>query len=209
MNKAGNSFIIGITGGSGSGKTTFLNELRERFSEDELCVLSQDNYYRERENQRIDEEGVCNFDRLESFYLEDFERDIVQLVSGETVSRQEYVYNNPNAPVRMLQFKPAPVILVEGLFVFDSEKIRKMLDLSVFVHAHEVKKVIRRIRRDGIERNYPIDDVLYRYEHHVLPSFESHIKPIRESADIIINNNYSMDSALKVFESFIRQQLVR
>lgn len=200
-------YIIGVTGGSGSGKTTFLRELRESFPCEKLCVLSQDNYYRPRTEQAIDESGVYNFDRLESIDLNDFERDIQMLVQGETVTRQEYTFNNANKEPAMLEFKSAPVIVVEGLFVFASEIIRELLDLKVYVYAHEVKKVIRRIKRDGIERNYPIEDVLYRYEHHVMPSFEAYIKPIMESADIIINNNKNMDAALRLFRSMIQQQV--
>ena len=201
-------YVIGVTGGSGSGKTTFLRELRQTFSCEELCVLSQDNYYRPRTEQVVDDSGVHNFDRLESIDLEAFERDISQLVSGSAVRRQEYTFNNAEKTPDILEFKPAPVIIVEGLFVFASETIRQLLDMKVYVYAHEVKKVIRRIKRDGIERNYPIEDVLYRYEHHVMPSFESYIKPIMESADVIINNNYNMDAALVLFQSMIRQQIL-
>ncbi len=200
-------YVIGVTGGSGSGKTTFLRRLRDRFSCDELCVLSQDNYYRDRDEQLVDEEGVRNFDRLESIDLMAFERDIQLLIQGEVVHRKEYVFNNEERKPGMLEFKTAPVIIVEGLFVFASETIRKLLDMKVYIYAHEVKKVIRRIKRDGIERNYPIEDVLYRYENHVMPSYESYIKPIMESADIIINNNYNMEAALQLFDSMIKQRL--
>jgi uridine kinase len=200
-------YIIGVTGGSGSGKTTFLKELRHAFSLEDLCVLSQDNYYRPRSEQAIDESGVHNFDRLESIDLQDFERDIDLLSKGESIKRQEYVFNNAEKTPSILEFQSAPVIIVEGLFVFASDVIRRLLDMKVYIYAHEVKKVIRRIKRDGIERNYPIEDVLYRYEHHVMPSFESYIKPIMESADIIINNNYNMEAALLLFQSMIRQQL--
>ncbi len=200
-------YVIGVTGGSGSGKTTFLQELRAHFTSDELCVLSQDNYYHDRSKQEIDQQGVHNFDRLSSIDLRSFEADIIRLIAGETVSRMEYVYNNAEKTPTQLEFKSAPVIIVEGLFVFASELIRDLLDMKVYIYAHEVKKVIRRIKRDGIERNYPLEDVLYRYEHHVLPSFEQHIKPIMESADIIINNNEHMNGAINLFESMIRRRL--
>lgn len=197
-------YVIGVTGGSGSGKTTFLHELRERFTEKELCVLSQDNYYRPRTEQITDAQGVQNFDRLESIDIAAFETDVQQLVAGNSVTREEYVFNNPEKTPDQLTFFSAPVIIVEGLFVFASPIIHKMLNLKVYIYAHEVKKVIRRIKRDGIERNYPIEDVLYRYEHHVMPSYESYIKPIMESADIIINNNFHMDEALNLFDSMIK-----
>ena len=200
-------YVIGVTGGSGSGKTTFLQELRNRFDKSQLCVLSQDNYYRPRHEQVSDGLGVQNFDRLESIDIEAFEADVNLLCNGETVVREEYTFNNEKKTPAQLEFFSAPVIIVEGLFVYASEVIQNMLDLKVYIYAHEVKKVIRRIKRDGIERNYPIEDVLYRYENHVMPSFETYIKPIMESADIIINNNFNMDQALFLFESMIKQRI--
>lgn len=202
-------YVIGVTGGSGSGKTSFLKALRERFPKNELCVLSQDNYYRDREQQQIDEKGIRNFDRLESIDIQAFEHDIMKLIEGEEVRRLEYVFNNAEKEPDTLLFQSAPIIIVEGLFVFASDIIRERLDLKVYVYAHEIKKVIRRIKRDGIERNYPLDDVLYRYEHHVMPSYEQYIRPIMESADIIINNNISMDAAIDLFSSMIREKLSR
>jgi uridine kinase len=197
-------FLIGITGGSGSGKTTFINKLRSVFTEEELCVLSQDNYYRPRQDQLIDDQGVKNFDRLDSIDMWQFEKDTELLVSGQEVVRTEYVFNNENAEPQKLVFKPAPVVIIEGLFVMASDVMRHLMDMRVYIFAHEIKKVIRRIRRDGLERNYPIDDVLYRYEHHVMPSYEKYIKPTLFEADVIINNNNDMESALLLYEGFIR-----
>lgn len=199
-------YVIGVTGGSGSGKTTFLRELRHRFGKDKLCVLSQDNYYRERTAQHIDEEGVRNFDRLDSIDIQSFERDIAKLVSGESVERLEYVFNNAERTPETLIFKSAPVIMVEGLFVYASDLIRDMLDLKVYIYVNDAKKVMRRIKRDRIERNYPLEDVLYRYENHVLPSYKKYIQPVMSQADIIVNNNFNMDAAIDLFTCFIEQR---
>ena len=199
--------IIGITGGSGSGKTTFIRRLKERFTEAELCVISQDDYYRPRDEQKIDNLGVRNFDRPSSIDKKAFTKDIKRLVEGKEVLRQEYTFNNEKATPEMLCFQPAPIILVEGIFVFHFKKIRKMLDIRVFLHAKENLKVIRRIRRDKEERNYPLEDVLYRYEHHVLPTFERYIKPYMDEADIIINNNLHFDRGLEMLAGFLRQYL--
>jgi uridine kinase len=199
--------IIGITGGSGSGKTTFIRRLKERFTESEICVISQDDYYRPRDEQKIDGHGVRNFDRPRSIDKKAFVKDIKQLADGQAVLRREYTFNNEKANPQMLCFQPAPIILVEGIFVFHFKKIRKMLDIRVFLHAKENLKVIRRIRRDREERNYPLEDVLYRYEHHVLPTFEKYIKPYMEEADIIINNNLHFDRGLEVLAGFLRQYL--
>lgn len=203
----GNSFVIGITGGSGSGKTTFINALRKEFSEEELCIVSQDDYYRAREDQKSDDKGIKNFDIPYSIELDDFYHDILKLLQGEPIKRKEYVFNNEKALPKDLAFNPAPIILIEGLFVFSEEKLRSLIDLKVFIDAHENLKVIRRIRRDRVERNYPLDDVLYRYEKHVLPSYQKYIEPYRNIADIVINNNSDFQKGLAVLEGFIHYRL--
>lgn len=204
MNKP---YVIGITGGSGSGKTTFIKHLREAFDFSELCVLSQDEYYRPRHEQLTDAKGVKNFDLPKSIDKKAFKNDLEALISGAEVTRREYTFNNELKTPGMLVFKPAPIIIVEGIFVFHFKKIRSLLDLRVFLHAKENLKVIRRIKRDQVERNYPIDDVLYRYEYHVLPTFERYILPYKEEADLIINNNENFSKGLEVLIGFIRNKL--
>ncbi len=200
-------YLIGITGGSGSGKTTFINELRGSFDKKKLCIISQDDYYKPRDVQMLDEKGVRNFDLPMSIDSEAFAGDLIRLISGEVVTKKEYTFNNDDAVPKMLKFYPAPIILVEGIFVFHYKEIMKLLDLKVFLDAKENLKVIRRIKRDQIERNYPIEDVLYRYEKHVMPTFEKYILPYKPDADIVINNNAHFSNALEVIKGFITQKL--
>ncbi len=201
--------VIGITGGSGSGKTLFIKNLRERFDHEEICLISQDDYYCPIEQQEKDDQGVVNFDLPGSIDKEAFLKDIKALIKGKTIQRPEYTFNNENITPKMLTFKPAPILLVEGLFVFHFKKIRRIMDLKVFLHAKENLKVIRRIKRDKIERNYPLDDVLYRYQHHVLPAFEKYIEPYIEKADVVINNNENFEMGLEVLTGFMRNYLKR
>ncbi|OAV44826.1 uridine kinase [Lewinella sp. 4G2] len=196
-------FIIGITGGSGSGKTTFIKQLREGLDEDQVCYLSMDDYYKPIHLQRKDDNGIENFDIPWSIYKREFVRDLSLLMEGKTVHRQEYVFNNEVAEPKTLVFKPAPVIIVEGLFVFHYKKLRKMIDLRIFLHAKDNLKVVRRIKRDRVERNYPLDDVLYRYEFHVLPAYEKYLSPYKEKADIIVNNNTDFGMGLRVVRAFV------
>ena len=200
-------FVIGVTGGSGSGKTTFIQSLRETFAETEICVLSQDEYYRPIHEQPVDAEGIEDFDRPKSIDKKAFVKDLKKLMRGKTVRRLEYVFNNAKAKPDTLTFRPAPVLIVEGLFVFHYKKMRPLLDLKIFLDVKENLKVIRRIKRDRVERNYPLDDVLYRYEYHVLPTFEKYILPHRDRADLVINNNDEMRMGIRVIQGFIRDYL--
>jgi uridine kinase len=120
------------------------------------------------------------------------------------VEKEQYVFNNPNADPKILIFKPAPVILVEGLFVFYFDAIRDLLDLKVFIDAEDVIKLKRRIIRDSGERNYPMEDVLHRYEFHVLPSYRSFIEPFKRQADIVVNNHTNYEGALEVLSALIK-----
>ena len=197
-------YTIGITGGSGSGKSFLIQQLRKKFSEDELAILSQDNYYRKREQQEIDAEGVRNFDLPASFLMDDFARDVHRLIHGETVRRDQYTYNNESANPGPVVVRPAPVVIIEGLFIFYPESIREVFDLKVFVDANDVLKLKRRILRDRVERNYPLEDVLYRYEHHVLPAYRTYIEPFKSKSDVIINNNVHLERGCELIAGFIR-----
>jgi uridine kinase len=205
MNKP---FIVGITGGSASGKTSFLKDLVSSFSTEELCLISQDNYYRPREEQPTDENGVHNFDLPESINAQEYARDIQKLRNGETVYRSEYTYNNPEVIPKTLVFKPAPIIVVEGIFVFYFADIANLLDLKIYIDAKEHIKLKRRIHRDQIERGYDLADVLYRYEKHVSPTYERYIEPFKNEADIIIPNNSNYQKPLEMVVAYLQKKIL-
>lgn len=189
-------FTIGITGGSGSGKTYFLNKLSSHFPEDQLCLISQDHYYRPMNEQVVDGNGVVNFDLPESIDNEFFLHDILRLKRGEIITKAEYTFNNSSITPKQLMFRPAPILIVEGLFVQYFPALEKELDLKIFIEAKDHLKLSRRIRRDNEERGYDLDDVLYRYQHHVMPVYETLIKPLMHQADFVIPNNHRIDRAL-------------
>jgi uridine kinase len=200
-------FTIGITGGSGSGKTYFLQGLSSSFKPNEICLISQDNYYKPRDQQPIDENGVKNFDLPISIDREEFQRDLLKLKSGQSVTKKEYVFNNPLAEIKVLEFKPAPILVVEGLFVQYFEEISNELDLRVFIEAKDHVKLGRRIKRDQVERGYDIDDVLYRYQYHVMPVYEQLIEPLKHNSDLVIPNNSKFERALDVLVGYLKSKV--
>jgi len=202
-------YTIGITGGSGSGKTFFLNNLASRFAPGELCLISQDHYYKARDLQFTDDNGVKNFDLPTAIERERFHHDILKLKRGETLRIHEYTFNNPSVTPAVLEFKPAPILIIEGLFVQYFEEIASELDLKVFIEAKDYIKLSRRIRRDNDERGYDLHDVLYRYQNHVMPIYETLIKPLKHHTDLIIPNNHDFERALDILTIALKGKLTQ
>ncbi len=200
-------FVIGVTGGSGSGKTLFIKKLLNDFSDKEICLIAQDNYYKTRDQQPRDDKGFLNFDLPESIDLTAFLNDVKRLMSGESVTIMEYTYNNPDLPRRNITFLPAPIIIIEGIFVMSYKPLHDLLDLKVFIHAMEHIMLSRRIIRDENERGYDLQDVLYRYKHHVMPSYRKYILPNKEECDIVINNNDNFETGKAVMYSYLKNIL--
>ncbi|ARS42905.1 uridine kinase [Sphingobacteriaceae bacterium GW460-11-11-14-LB5] len=187
MNKK--PFIIGIAGGSGSGKTFFLNCFLHHFKQDEVTLVSQDDYYIPAGEMTQEENKLYNFDLPSTIDSEQFLRDIKQLMSGEVVYKKEYNFNNPLAVVKILEIKSAPIIIVEGLFILHFKEIAALLDHTIFVDADEQVALDRRIKRDGLERGYPEEDVLYKWHNHVVPAYKEYLLPYREQCNKVVMNN--------------------
>lgn len=195
--------IVGITGGSGSGKTLFMNNLMEQLGD--ASLLSMDNYYVDINQQEKDKEGIEDFDRLDSIDHEKYIQDLKRLINGKTLKLKEYTFNNDDTTAKTITIESRSVILVEGIFVLYVEEIRKLLDLKLYIEAPDYLMMKRRIIRDANERGYDLNDVLYRYEHHVTPSYKKYIEPSKKWADLIIPNHDNFDVALKVVSSFLNQ----
>jgi len=181
--------IVGVSGSSGSGKTFIVNFIKKKLPENTVSIMFQDNYYKLREDQSKDENGNYNFDLPSSFNNNDFINDIKSLKAGKIIRRKEYNFNNPLVKPKFITVKQRPLIIVEGLFIFNNKKISKNFDKKIFISCDIKKMIKRRIERDSVKRGYDKADVLYKYENHVLPSYKKYILPFKKEADIIIDNN--------------------
>ena len=204
MNKP---FIIGIAGGSGSGKTFFLNRFLDHFSPHEVCLVSQDDYYIPvAHNMTAEENKLYNFDLPTTIDRQHFEDDINKLLSRQTIYKKEYTFNNPNAVPKMLEIKPAPIMIVEGLFILHFREIANLLDMKVFVEADEDVALQRRLKRDLVERGYSNEDAMYKWINHVMPAYQEYLLPYKYECDkVIVNNGHTADDILKVTEEISTQ----
>lgn len=200
-------FIVGITGGSASGKTSFLKGVLNAFSDDQICLISQDNYYRTLDKIAMDDQGVHNFDLPDTIDHHLYAEHIQQLSQGGVVHQPEYTFNNPSVIPRLLTFRPAPIIVVEGIFVFHFRELADQMDLKIFIDAKNSIKLERRVKRDAEERGYDLDDVMYRWKYHVKPTYKQFIKPYRAEADIVIPNNVHYQKGLDVVVSFLKSKV--
>jgi uridine kinase len=200
-------YLVGISGGSGSGKTSFLNSLKAAMPSETIAVVSQDNYYYPRHLQPVDKEGRINFDLPTSINRADFIKDMEQLASGKPLQRLEYTFNNPNKAPDLITVEPAPIIVMEGLFIFHYEEIRKRLDLKIYIDVKEEIKLTRRINRDALERGYPEESVRYQWHNHVMPSYKKFLYPYKSLMDLIVPNNENYKTGLEVLVNHLKTKL--
>lgn len=198
--------IIGIAGGSGSGKTTFLRALMDRVPKENLALVSQDNYYQPIELQEKDENGQVNFDLPISINREQFFNDINQLMNGKSITKTEYTFNNENREAQQIVVQPAKIIVTEGLFVFHYNEIRDLLNYKVYIDAHKETRLERRIHRDLEERGYPENEVRYQWNNHVIPAEQSYLEPFKPGVDLLVDNTHSFDQGLEKLISVIEKE---
>ncbi|MFD0764446.1 uridine kinase [Mucilaginibacter lutimaris] len=205
MNKP---YVIGVAGGSGSGKTFFLKSFLEHFSDDEVCLVSQDDYYFPVGHTMTKEENKeYNFDLPSTIDHDHFENDIFKLLKGESFMKQEYTFNNPNATPKIMEIKPAPIIIVEGLFIMHFGKIKEVLDMTIFIEADEHIALQRRLKRDLEERGYSNEDAYYKWVNHVVPAYKEYLLPYRDMADKIVVNNTQVSADIIKITDEISQEL--
>jgi len=181
--------VIGICGGSGSGKTTLLNRLAEFYDEYSPTVFSMDNYYKPIEEQSLDVNGKVNFDLPTALDKDRLVKDLTRLVGGESIEVFEYQFNAGNGRNVLITLEPSPLLIVEGLFVFEYEEVRELLDFSIFVDVDPAIQLDRRIYRDQESRGYSRSEIMYQWDNHVIPCYNSFLAPHETKADFIYHND--------------------
>jgi len=204
-------YVIGIAGSSGSGKTFFLKSFLNHFEKDQVTLISQDDYYIPANTKTQEENRLYNFDLPTAIDRNKFYADIKDLFDGKTVFKEEYTFNNPNITPKMLEIKPAPILIVEGLFIFHYSEINQLLDYRIFLDAEESVALRRRLERDLVERGYDRDDVMYKWTNHVVPSYNEYLLPYRDKVDEVLINNLDdpsiVDNATNIICAELREKL--
>lgn len=200
--------IIGIAGGTGSGKTTVVRKIIERLPEGEVALLPQDSYYRDNSHLPLEQRLVINFDHPDAIEFELLIRHLKELKEGHTIQLPVYSYLTCTRSSETIPVKPCDVIIVEGILVLCNPELRAMMDLKVFVDADPDDRLIRVINRDIVERGRTVSMVMERYERTLKPMHEQFIEPTKRFADLIVpqggNNHIAIDILTKYIENNLK-----
>lgn len=193
--------IIGIAGGTGSGKSTLTARLREHFGEHEVSVINHDSYYKRHDELPYEERCKLNYDHPDSFDTELLVEHLKALRRGESVQVPVYDYTIHNRSDETVTVSPAPVVIVEGILIFDSAELCNMMDLKVFVDTDADVRILRRIVRDVKSRGRTLDSVVTQYLTTVKPMHEQFVEPSKRKADLIVpeggRNEVALDMLIK------------
>ncbi|PID68708.1 MAG: uridine kinase [Flavobacteriales bacterium] len=199
--------LLGITGGTGSGKTTVVNQIINELTNHEVTVISQDSYYKTTDGLSIEERNKINFDHPRAIDFDLLTEHLTALKNGQSIEQPVYSFAIHNRTGDVIITHPAKVIIVEGILIFSHAELRNMLDIKVYVHADSDERLIRRLKRDIQERNRDMEEVLNRYQTTLKPMHEQFIEPMKEYADIIIPNNKYNTVAIEIVKTIINEKL--
>lgn len=201
------TILIGIAGGTGSGKTTLANRLVESFGGDEVSILRHDNYYRRHDDMEYEERTKLNYDHPDAFDTELLCEHIRALKAGKSIRMPVYDYSLHNRSDRTIEVKPAPVIVLEGILIFAEVSLCELMDIKVFVDTDADVRILRRIVRDVKHRGRSLDSVISQYLTTVKPMHEQFVEPSKRRADIIIPEGGENKVALDMLIQRVRKHL--
>ena len=197
--------IIGIAGGTGSGKSTFTNRLRDRFG-DNITVIYHDNYYKRHDDIPFEERKKLNYDHPDALETDLLIEHIKRLRNGESIECLVYDYTVHNRSDKTVRIDPRKIILIEGILLLADPRLRSLLDIKIYVEADADERILRRILRDVKERGRDIDNIVEQYLTTVKPMHYLYVEPTRATADIVINSGMN-DVAFDIVQSKIRLML--
>ncbi len=202
------SFVIGIAGGSGSGKTTFSQRLKARFPED-IALVSCDNYYLARNDMPLEERKLQNYDSPSAFEFDLMIRQINDLKNGKDILCPVYDFTLHTRSDQVLQIPAKPVILIDGILIFSDPRLRELMDMRIYVETDADERILRRVRRDMRERGRDLDGIIAQYLATVKPMHNAYVEPTKQFADIIINggkNDTAYDLVKNKIQSILEKE---
>ena len=202
-----NTILIGIAGGTGSGKTTLADKLIENFGSDEVSILRHDNYYKRHDEMTYEERSLLNYDHPDAFDTELLYEHIKMLKAGQTIEMPVYDYTVHNRSDEVVIVNPAPVIVLEGILIFAEPSLCELMDIKVFVDTDADVRILRRILRDVKERERSLDSVISQYLTTVKPMHEQFVEPSKRRADIIIPEGGQNVVALQMLIERVKKHL--
>ncbi len=201
--------LIGVAGGSGSGKTTVVQRIIERIGEDDILLLQHDSYYRDLSHMPFDDRAKQNFDHPAALETELMIRHIQALMDGYSVEIPQYDYANHVRADTSVKVTPRRVILVDGILIFYERDLRAMMDIRLFVDTDHDVRLLRRIKRDIIQRGRSLENILHQYEHFVRPMHFEFVEPSKRYADVIIPHGGENVIALEMVDALIKGRLAQ
>jgi len=202
-----NTILIGIAGGTGSGKTTLADKLIENFGSDEVSILRHDNYYKRHDDMNYEERSLLNYDHPDAFDTELLYEHIKMLKAGQAIEMPVYDYTVHNRSDEVIVVNPAPVIVLEGILIFAEPSLCELMDIKVFVDTDADVRILRRILRDVKERERSLDSVISQYLTTVKPMHEQFVEPSKRRADIIIPEGGQNVVALQMLIERVKKHL--
>jgi uridine kinase len=200
--------VVGVAGGSASGKTTIVNKIKEYFGED-IVVLGHDSYYKAHDDMDYEARSQLNYDHPDSFDTERMAEDVRQLIAGHAVDIPVYDYRIHNRSTETVHILPKKLIIIEGILILENKELRDLMDAKVYVDTDADVRLTRRIRRDMIERDRSIDSVLEQYENTVKPMHEEFVEPSKRYADVIIPRGGDNLIGVTMLQKYLKHLLER
>lgn len=200
--------VIGIAGGTNSGKTTLTRRLAERFAS-EVTTLAHDSYYKAHDDLTYEQRTHLNYDAPDAFENELMIRHLDQLIAGASIQCPVYDFTVHNRSAATERLDTAPVILVEGILIFAEKELRDRLDVKIFVDAPADVRILRRLLRDTMERGRTVESIVDQYLDTVRPMHELHVEPSKQYADMIVLHGGKNDAAYAMLEGLVERHLQR